>query len=159
MTFLMTKEVKSRPRGHLYVFAIVGALSLVAGVWFFRMVLFSERHLKAEEAALRQVGASVNAEGCVTAVLEWYGRCEALKSLCDTGVTRLMVACLDGQPSRPECPSYVGQGAKSNYGYKQCMDRGVTKTNKKACGNAYMAIDQLCTRKAKDALTQGGVGG
>jgi hypothetical protein len=155
----MTKETKSRPRGHLYVFGIVGVLSVAAGGWFFRMVLFSEKHLKAEVEALRTVGASADAEGCVSAVLEWYGRCEALKSLCDTGVTRLMVACLDAKEPRDECAAYAGQGAKAQYGYKECMARGVTKANKKACGEAYMAIDHVCTRKSKNMAPRGEVGG
>jgi hypothetical protein len=51
------------------------------------------------------------------------------------------------------------KGAKAQYGYKECMARGVTKANKKACGEAYMAIDHVCTRKSKNMAPRGEVGG
>jgi len=111
------------------------------------MFNISQTHIKAELILASESGRGADPEGCVTHIMEWYGRCAAMKSLCDASVERMMGACLAGRDRSKECIPFVGRGSDASFGFAECKARGVDRLNKKACGNAYRSIDQFCSRQ------------
>ena len=138
-----------RRRGHIYVFCAIGLFSVLAGALAYRMFNISQVHIKAELIAATESGRVCDPEGCVTHVMAWYGRCAAMKSLCDSSVERMMGACLAGRDRAQECVPFIGRARDTHFGFEECKARGVDRWNKKACGNAYRSIDHFCSRKGE----------
>jgi hypothetical protein len=128
------------------VLGAITVLVLVLGVWAFQRYTVSEKHFRIALAEMDKVAPTVDTEGCVAAVLEWHGRCEANKPLCDDGVVRVMTHCLMGADRGEYCRTLDLSSAKAQWVFEKCMTRGTPCKNRKACpcADAYRTVDSFC---------------
>jgi len=81
--------------------AVVSALliaSFAMGVFAFGKYKSAEHVLTADKIWISEKAAGLDVDGCVHEVTDWRDRCQAMKGLCDSYVTRLMNACLQNLP-------------------------------------------------------------
>ncbi|MGM0577305.1 MAG: hypothetical protein ACQEXJ_16380 [Myxococcota bacterium] len=124
----------------------VFVLAIVLGVLAFRNYRASERHIQQSMAEFDEMGVRLDADGCVAAVLDWNGRCEAMKTLCDHAVPMAMEHCLAARDRSEVCDGLGDtETARAQWTYHKCEEHDVTRANKKACTNAYRALIQYCT--------------
>lgn len=130
---------------------LLGALVLVLGVGAYWRYTVSENAFAEAQREMDRVGPSLDTEGCVTAVLEWHGRCAANKPMCDDGVPRVMTHCLIGADRSDDCEQLDLSSSKAQWVFERCEDRGTPCTNRKtcACANAYRAVDSFCRHGQK----------
>ena len=98
-------------------------------------------------AALVEMGErllALDAEGCVDATLDWSLGCEAMRTICEASVQRVMHACLDARDRGTYCESVKEVRQDTHFGVEQCRARGVDRRGKKACALAYGTIDGFC---------------
>ena len=133
-----------RPSPLQIVFGGIGFVSLIAGAWGFHMLSVSEKFIKTSLPSIALQGKTASVEGCVDITMEWYETCEAMKSLCESSVGRVMAECLAGQDRGQACAEYGDITKDTHFGFKECQDRGVTRFNRKACATTYRVVDQLC---------------
>lgn len=121
-------------------------LAVVLGVLAYWRYSESERHFAATLQEMDRLGPTVEAEGCVTAVLEWHGRCEADPALCDHGVPLVLTHCLVGADRGATCDALDLSSAEAKWVFDRCVERGTPCTNRKkcACASAYRTIDSFC---------------
>lgn len=132
---------------------LLGVSTLVAVLvaWRFRV---SEQYIIASLEEMEARGAELTPEGCVDAMLSWRKECEAMKSLCDSTVDRMIQACLGGQDRVTYCEALDGAAADAHYGYERCQERGLSKRDRqlwKPCGDAYKTMDQYCRHVMSEA--------
>ncbi|MCG3173502.1 MAG: hypothetical protein GMKNLPBB_01699 [Myxococcota bacterium] len=104
----------------------------------------SEKHLVAVMEEMKGKGAVLTPMQCVDATLEWYKGCSAMKSLCDASVARMMEACLAAADRSAYCAEMGDKTRDRKFGFAECLDRKMTRRNKKACGETFVAIDGHC---------------
>lgn len=122
------------------------ALAVVLGVLAYWRYTVSERHFAETLTAMDRIGPAVDTEGCVTAALDWYGRCEANKPLCDNGVVRVITHCLHASDRGEYCDGLDLSSSKAQWVFGKCEERGTPCASRKkcACADAYRAIDSFC---------------
>lgn len=119
---------------------------LVFGTVAFWRYKVSERHFAETLQTMDALGSRVDTEGCVSALLEWHGRCEADKNLCDNGVPLVMTHCLVGADRSEMCGGLDLSSAQAQWVFARCEERGTPCGNRKncACASAYRTIDSFC---------------
>ena len=127
-------------------------VSLIAGAWAFHMLNVSQKFVKISLAEVALKGKTSSVDDCVSVTMEWYKTCEAMKSLCDSSVSRVMRQCLIGQDRQNDCVELGQLTMDTHFGFKECQARGVTRFTRKACANAFRAIDHHCTALKKGQL-------
>jgi hypothetical protein len=127
-------------------------VSLIAGAWGFHMLTVSQKFIKLSMAEVALKGKSSSVEDCINVTMEWYESCEAMKSLCESSVPRVMRECLIGQDRIAVCTDLGQITMDTHFGFKECEARGVTRFTRKACASAYRAIDHHCTDLKKAQL-------
>jgi hypothetical protein len=121
-------------------------LAVVLGVLAYWRYSVSERHFAEALANMDRIGVTADTEGCVSAVLEWHGSCEANRPLCDHGVGRVLTHCLHGADRGEYCNGLDLSSSKAQWVFARCEERGTpcASTKKCACADAYRAIDSYC---------------
>jgi hypothetical protein len=133
---------------------VLGAMAIVivvlgfAAYWRYTV---SENHFAVTFAEMDRKGPELDVEGCVSAVIEWHGRCEANKPLCDNGVPQVMTHCLAGRDRAQACEALELGSAKAEWVYQSCFERDTPCGDKKACvcANAYRTLDSYCRHDQK----------
>ncbi|MFT5434612.1 MAG: hypothetical protein ACI9OJ_005326 [Myxococcota bacterium] len=129
------------------VLGAIFAVSIAMGLISYGQFMDSEARIQSDFGGIRELGATVDVDGCVDAVIAWHGQCDAMKVLCDKSVGRMMEQCLDGGDRSGYCGRVdFTSNANSGFGYQQCKERGshATRTAKKVCGTTYRAIAFHC---------------
>jgi hypothetical protein len=124
---------------------------LVGGVAAYWRYVKSENHFATTLQEMDRKGKALDVEGCISAVLEWHGRCEANKPLCDNGVPQVMTHCLAAQDRSQTCSEVDLGPAKAQWVYEACLERDTACANKKqcACADAYRTLDSFCRHDQK----------
>ncbi len=127
------------------------ALAVVLGVVAYWRYTLAERHFAETLAQMDEIAPKVDTEGCVSAVLEWHGRCETARPLCDDGVVRVMSHCLIGADRQEYCGGLDLSSAKAQWVFNRCQERGTPCLDRKkcACADAYRTIDSFCRHEQK----------
>ena len=133
---------------------IVGALfaaSFAIGVVAYARYVSSEKALTADLAAIADKGKALSVEQCVDEVLAWHARCEAMKSLCDLSIPRMMFECLKAQDRAPYCDGLTRTTEETTFGVAECKARGAysERTTRNVCATAYRSIDAHCRESLK----------
>ncbi len=128
------------------VLGVIAALVVGLGIVGYRQLVVSRDHFAKATAQMGVLGKQVDTEGCVSAVLEWHGDCEANKPLCDNGVPMVMTHCLLGADRSQYCDALDLSSSKAQWVFSKCEERGSECSNRKscACASAYRAIDSFC---------------
>jgi hypothetical protein len=127
------------------VVAALLAIASLLGVLAFYRYSQSERALVAELTAMAKRAASLDVDGCVSETLAWNKRCEAMKTLCDASVPRMMETCLRGADRSSRCRALGDRVMATQYGVAECKARGRTRRDK-PCALSYRAIASHCDR-------------
>lgn len=135
-----------RRHAGLTVLLVVFGASLLLGVYTFRILRISERHITRIAGELSEKGKALDPEGCVDEIVAWIPNCVAMWGLCINSVPRLMLGCLRARDREAFCEELGDRGSSTSFGYAQCEARKVSlkSRNKKACAMAYRAIDAYC---------------
>ena len=111
----------------------------------------SDQHLVSSKQALYEAGATLDTEGCVDAVLEWFGDCQALEAVCDKAVDTMMLSCLAAQDRKAECDALEGQLDSTHLDFERCASRGLNahedhskRRPSNACASTYRAFADWC---------------
>jgi len=128
--------------------------SILMGIVAFHRYAQSERYIRADIGAFLRRGAALTVPQCVGEVLSWTKRCQAMLSLCDASVSRMMNACLHGQDRRGYCGSLKVSTADTSFGFRDCKARGVNGRQKKACAASYRMIASFCHHVRTQTTTQ-----
>lgn len=133
------------------VLGVMVIIILVGGVAAYWRYVQSENYFAVSLQEMDRKGKELDVEGCVSAVLEWHGRCEANKPLCDNGIPQVMTHCLVGRDRAEACAALELGSAKAQWVYESCMERDTPCTNKKqcACADAYRTLDSFCRHDQK----------
>jgi hypothetical protein len=128
------------------VLGTISVLVVVLGVLAYWRYTVSELHFARAIAHFDERGKTLDAEGCVTEVLEWHRTCEANKPLCDDGVVRIMTHCLTAADRSATCNTVELGSAKAQWVFAKCQERGSPCADRKkcACASAYRTIDSFC---------------
>lgn len=138
----MTKATSNRS-----VFLVLGGVFLVATVAGLRGFTLLERSQVIVNQVLAEAaskGKVLEVEGCVDFAMAWYGGCEAMKSLCDATMGRVVSECLGAQDRAVACAGLGDTTKDTHFGFQECKARGVDRWNKKACAESYRTIDRHC---------------
>jgi hypothetical protein len=126
------------------VLGSLGAVALLAGVQGYLMLRKSQAHMKVALMNAQVMGSTLDVLGCLDHTLSWYAKCDAMKSLCDGSVGRIMTRCLESQPRTQQCLQ-LGQATQdTHFGFAECKARGVNRWNKKACAESFRSLDRFC---------------
>ncbi len=123
------------------------AVAVFMGVFAFYRYSSSERTIMQGMAAIEQEGRTLDAEGCVDAVLRWHKQCDAISVMCNDAVKIAMYHCLESRDRSADCselkPDVVSRG---QWVFGVCKDRGTTCRIRKQCpcADAYRAFDSFC---------------
>lgn len=134
------------------VLGCMAVLIVVLGVAAYWRYTVSENHFAETLAEMDRRGPALDVEGCIDAVLEWHGRCEANKPLCDNGVPQVMTHCLIAQDRTEACEALdPGASAKAQWVYVSCLERDTPCRSKKhcPCADAYRSLDSFCRHGQK----------
>jgi hypothetical protein len=129
-------------------------VSLAAGAWGFHMLQVSQVFIKTSLLGVATKGKNATVEQCIDVTMHWYQSCEAMKSLCESSVPRVMQECLVAQDRSGDCKELGLTTMNTHFGFQECEARKVTRFTRKACANAYRAIDHRCADLAKVALPE-----
>jgi hypothetical protein len=130
----------------IVVLSVLSLVALGAGIQGFVMLQKSQKYMKSSLEESSRAGVHSSGEQCVDFTMNWYARCEAMKSLCDGSVGRVMIKCLESQERAGFCASLGDKTRDTHFGYKECQARGVDRWNKKACAETFRTIDRYCER-------------
>lgn len=139
----MSKKTSNRS-----LFLVLGGVFLVAtvaGLRGFRLLERSQGLVDQVLADAAAKGKGLDVEGCVDFAMAWYGGCEAMKSLCDASVGRVVAKCLGAQDRTVACAGLGDRTKDTHFGFHECKARGVDRWNKKACAESYRTIDRHCS--------------
>ena len=138
----------------LTLFVIGGVLGVVA-FWRFTR---SDRFIQTSLAEVQGRAAQLTPEGCVGWAVDWAGRCQAMKALCEGSVPRMVEACLIRADRHAYCASLGDTYRATSFGVTQCRARRSSKNGlgKKACALSYGAIARYCERLRLARAAQGG---
>ena len=95
---------------------------------------------------LENRGATVDAEGCIDAVIDWRRNCEANKVMCNQTVALAMAHCLAQQDRSDTCTSLTTTDATGQWVFDVCQARGTPceVRSKCVCADAYRALHSFC---------------
>ena len=131
----------------------MAVLVLVLGVAAYWRYTVSENYFAQSLADMDRRGPTLDVEGCIDAVLDWHGRCEANKPLCDNGVPQVMTHCLIAQDRTQACEELMAAeaSASAQWVYLTCYERDTPCRSKKhcPCADAYRALDSFCRHGQK----------
>jgi hypothetical protein len=146
-------EVETSGPSLRLVLGVMAIVIVVLGVVAYWRYTVSENHFAVTLADMDRKGPELDVEGCVDAVVEWHGRCEANKPLCDNGVPQVMTHCLAGRDRGEACEAMELGSAKAEWIFQSCSDRGTPcrPSDKKlcVCANAYRTLDSWCRHDQK----------
>jgi hypothetical protein len=128
------------------VIGLIAAVVVAMGVFATVRYNASERWVQRALSELEARGAGLDAEGCVSATLEWHKNCEATKVLCDNAVSMAMFHCLRKQDRAAACSSIDRAAPTGQWVFKRCEARGTPcKVMKQCpCAQSYRALDSYC---------------
>lgn len=139
------RESSKGSRGGLWVVGILFGFAFIMGCYVFYMYKVSMRHITTTVASMQARGKDLDFEQCVTEVVTWVPRCEAMSTLCESVSPNMMEACLKGRDRRAECKAIQDRPQDAHFGFKECQARQLTRrAMKKVCGNSYKALDEHC---------------
>lgn len=144
-------------RGGMWMVALMLSLATVLAVIASFRFGASERYLTEAHARFAERGRELTVDECVVEVLAWRTECEAMKSLCDSNVERMMDACLSGQDRSAYCAEAGEALGDSHFAAAACTAHEVDRKKRepwKFCGMAYRAIDLHC-RQLRSNKTDG----
>jgi len=127
-------------------------LVVVLGFAAYWRYTVSENYFAESLAEMDHQGTQLDTEGCIDAVLEWHGRCEANKPLCDNGIPQVMTHCLIAQDRTKACEQIdTTASASAKWVYNSCFERQSPCRSKKhcPCADAYRALDSFCRHGQK----------
>lgn len=129
---------------------VVGIVMVFAtGLAIFASYRFrsSEQYLTQAHDEFAERGEALTVSECVNSVLEWRHECEAMKSLCDSNVERMVTACIEARDRSGYCASVGDSISDSHFSAAACADHGIDRSERepwKFCGMAYRAVDFHC---------------
>jgi hypothetical protein len=153
-----------------FVFGGLALVSIVVGVLAYWRYANSERWVAEGLAKMDEIGAQLDAEGCIDEAVAWYDACDqhdANAAVCLQGVGILMHHCLSARDRAQTCELYLDPespkhqptesmrerarnpetaGESGRWVYARCEEREMVCRNKRecACAEAYRAIDSFC---------------
>lgn len=94
-------------------------------------------------------GRAVSGEGCVSAVLDWFGdECAAPGRICLDAVPRAMGNCLAAIDRQADCEVIGNDQKPSQWAFERCAERGVDRKSRKpvkeSCTMAWRSFDTFC---------------
>jgi hypothetical protein len=107
----------------------------------------SKHYLDTSLADLKAQGATIDAPGCIQAVLNWRPQCEAMASMCDNSLGQLTDACLSSQDRSLYCDTLRPQDADNHAVNDLCVAFGVDRKQRaewKQCGMIIEGLRQHC---------------
>lgn len=136
------------------VLGSAAALSVLFGVLAYKRYAQSEAYISESRKVLEEKGASLDAEGCIDAVIDWHEGCEANdtnQAVCTHAVKIEMFHCLKGRDRSETCEDYSEMPDKGKWVYKACEDRDMRCLNKRECpcAEAYRALESFCRTDQK----------
>lgn len=125
------------------------AIGAVLGVFVYQRASSGSVAIAQEYGAMRELGKSVDGEGCVTASLEWFKeRCDAVGKMCIDAVPRIVGECLSAKDRTAACEKNGNDLKPSQWAYEKCAGLGIDKKSKKpakeSCTMAWRAFDSWC---------------
>jgi hypothetical protein len=148
MTSEQARTVEGSGHGAGKVLALLFGLATLLGVIAYWRFTRSDRYLQRTLKAIVQRGPSLSPEQCVDEVLVWSRRCQAMKSLCDASVPRMMEGCLWGADRRPFCGRLGDRVMATQFGFAECRARGRDRRDK-TCALAYRTLADHCVRLSR----------
>jgi hypothetical protein len=128
-------------------------LSLMLAIHLANIYGKSAEHLSQVTDEIATRGEELSTAECLDEVLGWLTRCEAISSLCDQSVSRMMGICLSAQNRITYCEGLGPESGDTGFGNDDCRGRELNRAGKRACGAAYRAIHVHCVElKAAEAL-------
>ena len=128
------------------LYIVLGAitiLSVICSILAISQLQKSGIYLGKEVSQFTSIGKSASVEDCVDSVLSWASKCEAIRGLCESSVSKMMSACLVSQNREDYCDSVGRAVFDSHFGFQKCYARGFSKRNK-PCAEAYSTIGGYC---------------
>lgn len=127
-----------------YILIAIFISTLGMGIVSTFTYMSSERVLSQDLAYFRQRGTELSPEKCIDEVIQWRTNCQAMKSLCDISIARMMGTCLAAQDRKQYCVQLGRITSDTHFGFKECQQRRLSSRVKKACTLAYRSIDSHC---------------
>ena len=137
--------------GGMLIFILL-SLSIVIGVVAFWRFTRSDRYLRRAFVAMQSRGHDLTAEQCIDEVLRWSGTCEAMKSLCDASIPRMMQACLVARDRKALCQELGQKVMATQFGFVECKARQLNPQRKTTCALAYREIAEYCLQLERTRL-------
>lgn len=128
---------------------VVGALMALQ---MHRAYVRGEQVVHAALPELTEKGKSLDAEGCIDAVIAWHKQCDATAVMCNKGVLQAMYHCLKSQDRAADCNKLPAtEGMDGKWVFVTCKERGsqCRRTKDCACADAYRAFDSFCRTDQK----------
>lgn len=128
---------------------VVGALMAVQ---MHRAYIRGEQVVHAVLPDMEAKGKSLDAEGCIDAVLAWHKQCDATAVMCNKGVLQAMYHCLKSRDRAADCKQLPAtEGMDGKWVFVTCKERGsqCRRTKDCACADAYRAFDSFCRTDQK----------
>jgi hypothetical protein len=129
----------------------LGAIAI--GVFAYARYAGSEAYIAHGIEQMKVRGPSLDAEGCVDAVLGWAHDCDVHdtnSAVCEQGVKILMFHCLDNGDEaarKAECDEFLSEErAQGKWVWKTCESRGMRCVNKRECNcaEAFRSFESYC---------------
>lgn len=139
-----------------WVLGIVFGSSMLLGLVAHRSLTKSVISIQGSLGKIKKEGASLSAEQCASRVLRWVRQCDAMQSLCDASVHRLMGKCLEGRSRKAMCSTLDVKASKAHFTYARCRKRELHKSRrwKKICGGVYSTLWIHCMYWRKGKLKE-----
>lgn len=134
----------SKNRGALVVLSVAFTVSTLMGVFAYKRYVESEDFILMSLDLVQKEGQSLSGDGCVDYVVKWTHSCEAMKSLCDHSVPRLMQTCLQASSRSLDCVPFENIPSDARIGMQECKARSTTRADQKNCTTSYMVWNDFC---------------
>lgn len=147
-----TEPQQSGSRSLRWVLIGVTAVGLLMTVAMHRAYVRGEEVVQAALPVFAEKGKSLDAEGCIDAVIAWHKTCDATSIMCNKGVLTVMYHCLKAQDRAADCAKLPNpEGMDGKWVFITCKERGTQckRTKECACADAYRAIDSFCRTDQK----------
>jgi len=141
-----------RPRSAKAAWLVIGtaiSIGLVLGVFVYVRAANGSVAIASEFRAMRQRGATMDAEACVETSLAWFSTtCDAVGKMCIDAVPRMVGECLAAKDRSAACARIGNDLKPSQWAYHRCQQLGIDKKSPKAvkesCTLAWRAYDSWC---------------
>ena len=130
----------------------VMAVGLFMTFMMHRAYTQGERVVQAALPQLAEKGRTLDAEGCIDAVIAWHKTCPATAVMCNNGVKTAMYHCLKAQDRARDCTKLPsGEGMDGKWVFITCKERGTQcrRTKECPCADAYRSFDSFCRTDQK----------